>query len=114
VFFIDPDGMEATPPDEYVFNRNGTFKEKIEKPGTTYRIDKTNVTIQFANSINDPKAIDNGTITVTVSDSAINNELKIQVFLMKQTKIADIAFIQNESNASSMEGTGKWIMLLTI
>jgi hypothetical protein len=30
---------------------------------------------------------------------------------MKQTKIADIAFIQNESNASSMEGTGKWIML---
>jgi hypothetical protein len=38
VFFIDPDGMEATPPD--VFNRNGTFKEKIEKPGTDYRIDK--------------------------------------------------------------------------
>jgi hypothetical protein len=28
VFFIDPDGMEATPPDEYVFNRNGTFKRK--------------------------------------------------------------------------------------
>jgi hypothetical protein len=33
VFFIDPDGMEATPPDEYVFNRNGTFKEKIENLG---------------------------------------------------------------------------------
>jgi uncharacterized protein RhaS with RHS repeats len=64
VFFIDPDGMEATPPDEYVFNRNGTFKEKIEKPGTDYiRIDKTNDDSIF-DSINDPKAIDNGTTTI--------------------------------------------------
>jgi RHS repeat-associated protein len=27
VFFIDPDGMEATPPDEYVFNRNERLKK---------------------------------------------------------------------------------------
>jgi uncharacterized protein RhaS with RHS repeats len=110
VFFIDPDGMEATPPDEYVFNRNGTFKEKIEKPGTDYiRIDKTNVTIQFADSINDPKAIDNGTITnlVTVSDSAINNELKDSGVFDETNQDSRYSFIQNESNASSMEGTGK-------
>jgi hypothetical protein len=87
VFFIDPDGMEATPPDEYVFNRNGTFKRKIEKPGTDYiRIDKTECDDSICCQ-SDLKAIDNGTTNlVTVSDSAINNELKDSGVLMKQTR----------------------------
>ena len=113
IFFVDPDGMQAegaTPPDEYVFNHNGTFKEKIEKPGTDYiRIDKTNVTIQFADPINDPKAIDNGTITnlVVANDAAIKNELEKSGVFDEKNQDSRYSFIQNESNASSMEGTGK-------
>jgi hypothetical protein len=51
--------------------------------------------------------------TSSVSDSAINNELKERCFLMKQTKTR-YSFILKVMHLS-MEGTGKkWIMLLTI
>jgi hypothetical protein len=46
VFFIDPDGMEATPPDEYVFNRNGTRK-RLKKPGLITKNRQSSEWIQF-------------------------------------------------------------------
>ncbi|MFV8354993.1 DUF6443 domain-containing protein [Flavobacterium sp. XS1P32] len=111
--FTDPDGMEGKsviPPDEYVFRQNGTFKEKIVKPGEDYiTIEGSSMKIKFADPVNDPKAIDDKTITnlKVIPNYVINNELKKSGVYDEKNQDNKYTYIKNESNASSMEGTGK-------
>jgi RHS repeat-associated protein len=113
VNLIDPTGMEGenvTPSDEYVFREDGTFKEKIVKPGEDYiRVEGSNKKIEFSDPVNDPKAIDNGDITnlVFVSNKAITNVLSKSGVYVKKNQDNKYTFVQNESSVSNIEGSGK-------
>ncbi|MFN0290099.1 RHS repeat domain-containing protein [Pedobacter helvus] len=114
--FIDVDGMYVAPPDEYVFNHDGKFKEKIAKPGENYiRIANTNTTFKFADPKNDAASIDKGEITKlrVVSDYTINGVLEDSGVFNQKNQESRFSFILNESNANNPKGSGKMDYVIT-
>lgn len=115
--FIDPDGMK---PDEYQFDSNGQYKGKVEKEGEHYgtiasKDGKETTKFSFADPVNDPKAIEAGEITkvVEVSDQAISKTLDESGVNDKQNQDKKYDFIQKESNAANLEGSGKMDYVVT-
>lgn len=109
--FIDPDGMKGT--DEYLFGHDGSFKEKIKKPGEDYiRIDGTDTKYKFADPINDPKAIDKGEINslVVVSDNAIDAALNASGVYSKENQDNKRSYILDQSNAATGEGNMDYVI----
>ena len=108
--YIDPTGESTTNPDEYIFRQDGTFKEKIKKPGKDYiTIEGSSMKIEFADPENDPKAIDDKTITnlSVIPNYVIDNELKKSGVYDEKNQNSKYSYLNNESNASSPNGTGK-------
>jgi hypothetical protein len=114
---IDPTGMNY---DEYLFNSNGQYTGKIEKKGEHYGIlagknGEKATKFNFADPVNDPKAIDAGEITqvVEVGDDAIASTLDESGVNESENQDNKYEFIQNESNASSPNGSGKMDYVIT-
>ena len=83
MYFVDPDGMQATPPDDYIFNEKGNFvrKEVTDKPDKIVvenSVDKSKKNYLFADPVNDPKSISSKTKIAFVSQSEVKSMLTEQ------------------------------------
>ena len=115
VNFIDPDGRDA-----YHFDENGNFVKKYKEKGEHYGVIEakaggTATTFKFADPKNDPKSIDDGKITraVIVPNESINEALTNSGVFDKSNQNNKRDYILNESNASSLNGTGKMDYVVT-
>ncbi len=115
--FIDPDGKRI---DEYVFNAEGKYTGKVEKPGehTGLILGSENskpMTFKFADPVNDPKDIEKGNITgvEVVGDDAIAEALDDSGVNNAENQENKVDYILNESDASNLDGEGKMDYVVT-
>lgn len=115
--FIDPTGMI---PDEYLFNSEGKYVGKIEKPGEHTGLimgsEKNKpLAFKFSDPINDPKALERGKITgiEILSDESISEVLNESGVNNVTNQKNRFNYIRKESDASSLEGEGKMDYVIT-
>ena len=106
--YLDPDGKDI-----YVFDENGDFVTKQLKDGphsgVVMKNGRINFAFEFADPINDPKAIDMGKITHLefVTNEQISMLLKKSGVYDKDNRSNWFNFIRVESNAGNIKGEGK-------
>ena len=106
--FIDSDGRDI-----YTFDEDGSFLHKKVQEGVHYGVMLKNgeqdFRFDFADPINDPRAIDEGKINraICVSDNHISQILIESGVFESQNKRNKYSFILNESNYSNIKGNGR-------
>lgn len=113
---VDPTGALDGSPDEYVFNEKGNYVRTDAKPGEhKLIIENSNTgnrqTYNFADPVNDPKAIDKGDINRVefVSKGQIANILKNGGAFSQANRNNKVEYIANESsNTENSTGAGKF------
>ena len=115
VKLVDPDGRDI-----YHFNNDGSFSHKTKAKGAhkgEIMYKGETVSFSFADPVNDPKSIEEGTIQKLdiVSNDRIKEYLnKAGVYDMKRHNWKDkISYLINESNASDIGGAGKLDYVVT-
>ena len=115
--YIDPDGKRI---DEYVFNAEGRYTGKVEKPGEHTGLilggeNSKPMTFKFADPVNDPKDIEKGNITgvEVVGDDAIAEALDDSGVNNAENQENKVDYILNESDASNLDGEGKMDYVVT-
>ena len=115
VFFIDPDGMMATPPDDYIFNEKGNFVriDRNNQPDNLVvensKTGKIEGKYNFNDPVNDTKAIEEGIITEVVFITKEDIDLEMKIGLIGSEKESSLTFIERESrpigDESALSGT---------